>query len=71
MILEFKNLYKSYDKKEVLKGLSFKAESGRPLAFLGRNGAGKTTTIRILMDVITGTFGKSGHYHYGRTFFRA
>lgn len=52
MILEFKNLYKSYDKKEVLKGLSFKAESGRPLAFLGRNGAGKTTTIRILMDVI-------------------
>ena len=52
MILEFKDLYKSYDKKEVLKGLSFKAESGRPLAFLGRNGAGKTTTIRILMDVI-------------------
>lgn len=52
MKLEFKDLYKSYDKKEVLKGLSFHVESGRPMAFLGRNGAGKTTTIRILMDVI-------------------
>lgn len=52
MKLEFKDLFKSYDKKEVLKGLSFEVEGGRPLAFLGRNGAGKTTTIRILMDVI-------------------
>lgn len=52
MKLEFRDLYKSYDKKEVLKGLSFQVESGRPMAFLGRNGAGKTTTIRILMDVI-------------------
>lgn len=52
MLLEFRNIEKSYDKKEVLKGISFSAESGRPLAFLGRNGAGKTTTIRILMNVI-------------------
>lgn len=53
MILEFKDLQKSYAEKEVLKGLSFSVESGRPMAFLGRNGAGKTTTIRILMGVIS------------------
>lgn len=52
MVLEFKNLHKSYTDKHVLKGLNFKVESGRPLAFLGRNGAGKTTMIRTLMGVI-------------------
>lgn len=52
MILEFKNLHKSYTDNHVLKGLNFKVESGRPLAFLGRNGAGKTTMIRTLMGVI-------------------
>lgn len=58
MLLEFKDIYKNYDKKEVLKGISFQVQSGRPLAFLGRNGAGKTTTIRILMDVITKNSGE-------------
>ena len=51
MILEIKDLHKSFGEKEVLHGISFQAESGRALGFLGRNGAGKTTTIRILMDV--------------------
>ena len=52
MILEFQNLHKSYTGNHVLRGLNFKVESGRPLAFLGRNGAGKTTMIRTLMGVI-------------------
>ena len=49
--LEVKELYKSFEEKEVLHGVSFEVESGRALGLLGRNGAGKTTTIRILMDV--------------------
>lgn len=51
MKLEVKNITKSFDGKEILKGISFSVESGKALGLLGRNGAGKTTTIRILMDV--------------------
>lgn len=51
MRLELKDIFKSFGEKEVLKGISFSAESGRAFGLLGRNGAGKTTTIRILMDV--------------------
>lgn len=51
MELEVKNIFKNFGDKEVLKGISFSAESGEAFGLLGRNGAGKTTTIRILMDV--------------------
>lgn len=51
MLLEVKNLHKSYGDVEVLHGIHFEVESGKALGLLGRNGAGKTTTIRILMDV--------------------
>jgi len=51
MLLEIKNVYKSFGIKEVLKGISITAKSGTALGILGRNGAGKTTTIRILMNV--------------------
>ncbi len=51
MILEFKDINKSFGQKQVLSGVSFKAGSGKAFGLLGRNGAGKTTSIRILMDV--------------------
>ena len=51
MILELKNIEKSFGDKQVLSGVSFKAEGGKAFGLLGRNGAGKTTSIRILMDV--------------------
>ena len=51
MKLEVKDLHKSFDGKEVLKGVRFSVESGRALGLLGRNGAGKTTSIRIIMDI--------------------
>ena len=51
MVLEFKNIVKSFGEKQVLKGISFAAESGKAFGLLGRNGAGKTTSIRILMGV--------------------
>lgn len=58
MILEFKNIDKSFGEKEVLKGVSFKAEGGKALGLLGRNGAGKTTSIRILMNVFPANSGE-------------
>lgn len=51
MILELRNIDKSFGEKEVLKGVSFTAESGKAFGLLGKNGAGKTTSIRILMNV--------------------
>ena len=51
MILELRNIEKSFGEKKVLNGVSFKAEGGKAFGLLGRNGAGKTTSIRILMDV--------------------
>lgn len=51
MILEIKDIRKSFSGTEVLHGISFSITSGKALGFLGRNGAGKTTTIRILMGL--------------------
>ena len=58
MILELKNIEKSFGEKKVLTGVSFKAEGGKAFGLLGRNGAGKTTSIRILMDVFPSNSGE-------------
>ena len=58
MILELKNIDKSFGEKEVLKGISFTAEGGKAFGLLGRNGAGKTTSIRILMNVFSANSGE-------------
>ena len=58
MILQLKNIDKSFGDKEVLKGVSFTAEGGKAFGLLGRNGAGKTTSIRILMNVFPANGGE-------------
>lgn len=58
MVLELKNIEKSFGEKHVLTGVSLKVEGGKAFGLLGRNGAGKTTTIRILMDVFPANSGK-------------
>ena len=52
IVIEAKNLKKSYGKNHVLKGVSLKVERGTMLALLGPNGAGKTTTVRILSTLL-------------------
>jgi len=47
-MIEVRELTKRYGDREVVKGISFSAESGQVLGFLGPNGAGKTTTMRML-----------------------
>ena len=58
MVLELKDIEKSFGDKKVLTGVSFKAEGGKAFGLLGRNGAGKTTSIRILMDVFPANSGE-------------
>lgn len=58
MILELKNINKSFSDVQVLHDVSFSITSGKALGFLGRNGAGKTTTIRILMGLFDANEGE-------------
>ena len=48
MQLELRNIKKSFDDKEVLKGINFTFEQGKIYGLLGRNGAGKTTLFNCL-----------------------
>ena len=45
---EFKNVSFNYDKKNILKDLSFKIKANETVAFVGKSGAGKTTIFNLL-----------------------
>ena len=48
--IEFENVWFSYNKEEtVLRDVSFKAEPGKTIAFVGATGAGKSTVINLLL----------------------
>ena len=51
------NLYKKYDSKDVLCGITFTISKGEIFALLGPNGAGKTTTVGILTGFLSPTSG--------------
>ena len=47
-MLEVKNLRKSFDKQEVLKGISFKVQKNEVLVIIGPSGCGKSTLLRCI-----------------------
>lgn len=52
LVIEVKDLKKSYGKNLVLKGVSFEVRKGQIFSLLGSNGAGKTTAVRILATLL-------------------
>ncbi|MBD8036798.1 ABC transporter ATP-binding protein [Solibacillus sp. A46] len=48
-MIEVKNVFKKYRKKQVLKDMSFTAEKGQITCLIGINGAGKTTIMKSIM----------------------
>jgi ABC-2 type transport system ATP-binding protein len=50
--IQVKDIQKSYQKLNVLKGVNFAVERGSIFALLGSNGAGKTTLIKILTTLL-------------------
>ncbi|QUH31754.1 sugar ABC transporter ATP-binding protein [Vallitalea guaymasensis] len=57
-ILEFSGITKYFPGVKALDNVSFKANSGEVLAFLGENGAGKSTLLKILNGDFQPTSGK-------------
>jgi lipopolysaccharide export system ATP-binding protein len=50
--LSVEGLYKSYNKKEVIKGVDFEISAGESVAILGPNGAGKTTCFYMIVGIV-------------------
>lgn len=48
MLLEIKNLYKSFDSRNVLNGIDVKVKKGEVLVILGPSGCGKSTLLRCI-----------------------
>ncbi|MBI4982527.1 MAG: LPS export ABC transporter ATP-binding protein [Candidatus Omnitrophica bacterium] len=57
-LLEIKGLAKSYDGREVVKGVDLLVKRGEIVGLLGPNGAGKTTTFYMVVGVIPPNRGK-------------
>ena len=50
-ILQVKDVHKSYNKTEAIKGVSFSIKEGEIYGLLGPNGAGKSTLIKIIAGI--------------------
>ena len=58
VIIEVKDLFKSYGNFEAVKGISFEVMDGEIFGLLGPNGAGKSTLMRILATITKPTEGR-------------
>ena len=47
-MIELNNIYKSFDKNEVLKGIGFQVKKGEVYVIIGPSGSGKSTLLRCI-----------------------
>lgn len=57
-IIAIENLWKSFGKNEVLKGINLTVKQGEGLVILGRSGSGKSVTIKCLVGLVEADKGK-------------
>lgn len=50
-MLSVRNIYKMYEGKPLLQGISFDLEDGETICLLGRSGSGKSTLLRIIAGI--------------------
>jgi len=58
IVLEMKDIHKSFGQVEVLKGVDLTLHKGEVLGLIGENGAGKSTLIKILCGIYKATSGE-------------
>jgi len=58
VVVEAKEVDKTYGSLDVLKGISLKLDRGDRVAFVGQNGQGKTTLARMLINDLTASNGE-------------
>ncbi len=51
-VIVIKNLFKAFDKNEVLKGLNLELHKGENLVVIGKSGSGKSVLIKCLIGLI-------------------
>ena len=57
-MLEIQNIFKSYESKPLLRGISFSVAQGETICLLGASGSGKSTLLRMIAGL---EFPESGH----------
>ena len=56
-LIEFRDVYKRFGKKEVLKGISFKVKKNDIAVVMGPSGTGKSTVIKHIVGLLKPTSG--------------
>ena len=56
-LIEFKNVGKSYGKRQVLSAINLQIAAGEKIALIGESGAGKTTLLNLLLGFEAATEG--------------
>lgn len=57
-LIRFEDVYLSFGKKEVLKGINLEVYEGETLAVIGPSGTGKSTLLRLTIGLLRATQGK-------------
>lgn len=62
MLIQARNLQKSYNKRSIVKGINLDVHSNEILAVIGPNGAGKSTTLEMLIGLRKSDGGKINYW---------
>jgi phospholipid/cholesterol/gamma-HCH transport system ATP-binding protein len=57
-MIEFRNVYKSFDEEAVLKDVTFRIKRGETKIILGESGSGKSTVLKLILGLIRPDSGK-------------
>ncbi|PIW69025.1 MAG: ABC transporter ATP-binding protein [Ignavibacteriales bacterium CG12_big_fil_rev_8_21_14_0_65_30_8] len=52
-MIEIENLHKSFDEKQVLKGIDLKIDTGETIAIIGSSGCGKSVLIKHIVGLLS------------------
>lgn len=59
VLIECRNIHKSFGEKHILRGVSFKIRYGEAVGIIGPSGTGKSTILKIMAGLLAPDKGKS------------